>query len=56
MKVVNGLLSSDNEACQKLEFESILLKILAHAHLEAVLQKLKETGITLNAENSRETK
>ena len=29
---------------------------LHDAHLEAVLQKLKETGITLNAENSRETK
>jgi hypothetical protein len=29
MNVVSGLLSSDNEACQKLEFESILLKILA---------------------------
>jgi hypothetical protein len=36
MKVVSGLLSSDNEACQKLEFESILLKILAPVNCPSV--------------------
>jgi hypothetical protein len=86
MNVVSGLLSSDNEACQKLEFESMPFWIssapeiyqkrmsetlegiegvvchmddvfvhgmnqnLLDTRLEAVLQKLKETGITLNAE------